>query len=155
MFGFGKNYKEQADIVGSILHEQIYSAMKENEPLASERLRSPFFLGYFVGFVKGGLVNSLNVPSDKTRKYYEYICDGIHPKTLFNTINKITSTVQATKEIFEEDYISGTKVGLYDGNNFLKWDDSSKRNLKSYLLKQKLYYEDEGAMKSEYIHFGY
>lgn len=143
MFGFGKKYNKEADILGKILHEQIFSAMQENESLASRRLQTPFFAGYFFGFVKVGLTNSLNVPAGKTKDYYEYICDGIYPKTLYKTITELVNFTQNTREISEADYIKGTKVGFYDGTNFINWSEPSKRaNLKPYLLDKKLDYEE-------------
>ena len=56
MFGFGKKYKEQADKIGSALHEQIFGAMKVNEKLAEAKMETYFFVGYIDGFVSSGFV---------------------------------------------------------------------------------------------------
>ena len=61
MFGFGKEYKEQADKIGIGLHEQIIDAMKVNEKLAEAKMETYFFVGYINGFVSSGFV-ALSVP---------------------------------------------------------------------------------------------
>ena len=50
MFGLGKKGKVTSSI-GKALHQQIYSAMTENEQLTNERLLSLFTNGYISTFV--------------------------------------------------------------------------------------------------------
>ena len=149
MFGlFGKKYKKQADIIGAVLHEQIIDAVKENEERANLKLQTPFFSGYFIAFVKSGF-NCLDIPMSEAENYYEYICDGIYPNKLYKIYIAQLGLVQQTKVLskvnaFEKEFKLGGKVGLWDGNNLILWNNRACRtNLKSYLLNQKLDYLEE------------
>ncbi len=144
MFGFGKKYKDQADKIGDALHEQISGANKENHALASQKLQSPFFVGYLFYFISMGFI-AQGVPSKQTDKYVKYICNGIIPGELWEIFQKQMKFVKASQAAKREnetkEFEIGGEAGMWDGSNLISWDRrASKTNLKAYLLSQELEY---------------
>ena len=144
MFGFGKKYKDQADKIGHALHEQIFGVIKENEALASQKLQSPFFVGYLAYFISTGFITQ-GVPSNQTDKYMKYVCNGIMPRRLWEIFQKQMKIVEASQAAKREnetkEFEIGAEAGMWDGSNLISWDRrASKTNLKAYLLSQELEY---------------
>ena len=140
MFGFfSKKFFKEADLIGSIMHKEIRAAMEENESLAQRRLNSAFFAGYFIAFIKKGF-EALGANHNKTKDYYKHIADGIYPESLYNNVKEMILFAKDNKELYEEDYTYGLKVGLSDGAVFLNND--TKLNLKLFLLDKKLDFKE-------------
>ena len=150
---FRKKYKKEADIVGAKLHEQVISALGENEELASKRLNSPFVAGYIYSFTSMafiGLIPSSNrteFADEIAGKYIKYICNGIYPKKLWKIFKAQLTLIEKGKEMSiskpGEDFELGGNVGMWDGANITNWEgDLSRTNLKSYLLNKKLKYKE-------------
>jgi len=148
MFGFGKKYKEQADKIGIVLHEQIFGALQENEKLAGVKMQSPFFVGYISCFVSTGLI-AQGVPSEQVDKYLKYICDGVLPGRLWQIYSSqlmAAEQIEAFSGTPIEGFEKGGAVGMWDGSNIITWDESASRtNLKSYLLDKELDYLEPKA----------
>ena len=147
MFGFfGKKYKKQEDIIGEALHAQIYGAMKENSTLANKNLNSSFFVGYLYTYTTVGF-SVQGVNGNEAENYYEYICNNIIPKTLWEIFNNQLTVIEHSKELSidkpTKDFELGGNVGMWDAANLIDWDgNKSRTNLKSYLLDQNLNYEE-------------
>ena len=144
MFWFGKKYKEQADKIVIALHEQIFDAMKVNEKLAGENMKSsPFLVGYVSHFVSAGFVVQ-GIPSKQSDKYLKYICNDIVSSRLWEVYTDQLAHMGAVQALLgrpSEDFEKGAAVGMWDGSNLIAWDESASRtNLKSYLLDQELDY---------------
>ena len=105
---FRKKYKKEADVVGANLHKQIFSALSENEELASKRLNSPFVVGYLYSFISMAFIQL--IPSNKrtdfadkiTSKHMKYICNGVLPKKLWKIVKS---------------QITGQQACIYQGGN--------------------------------------
>ena len=148
-----KKYKKEADIIGVKIHEQIFSALSENEGLASERLNSPFVVGYLYTFTTMAFIDLIpsstrTEPADKIMgKHIKYICNGVLPAKLWKIFNSQMKLIEESKRLSinkpTENFELGGNVGMWDGANITNWDgDLSRTNLKSYLLDKKLKYRE-------------
>ena len=150
---FRKKYKKEADVVGANLHKQIFSALSENEELASKRLNSPFVVGYLYSFISMAFIQL--IPSNKrtdfadkiTSKHMKYICNGVLPKKLWKIVKSQINLIHQSKKMSinkpTEEFELGGDAGFWDGANITNWEgDLSRTNLKSYLLDKKLKYRE-------------
>lgn len=142
--GIKNDYKNLADEIGRVLHEQIYGALKENEDLASKRINTPFFTGYYACFVQMSFVQA-GAKSTEAEDYYEYICNGVMPKRLWKIFNTQLTILENSKGVskfkeFEDEFELGAEAGMWDGSNLFSWSDKkiSRTNLRLYLLNKKL-----------------
>ena len=149
MFWFGKKYKEQADKIGSALHEQIFGAMKVNEKLAEAKMETYFFVGYIDGFVSSGFVVLSGPRKQKViNKYVKYIllkslvCGSSKLWEVYSRQRKYLDTGEFfLGNPLDGDVLTGLNVGHWDGLNLLSsLELASKTNLKSYLLDKELDY---------------
>ena len=102
MFGLGKKGKVTSSI-GKALHQQIYSAMTENEQLTNERLLSLFTNGYISTFVlcvySFEELNAEKMFNNNFRK----ILDGVLPNKLYeiflrqNEMRQLADTMEESK----------------------------------------------------------
>ena len=150
---FRKKHKKEADVVGANLHKQIFSALSENEELASKRLNSPFVVGYLYAFTSMAFIQL--IPSNKRTefadkiagKYLKYICNGVFPKKLWKIVKAQLKLIDKSKKMSiskpTEEFELGGNAGMWDGANMTDWEgDLSRTNLKSYLLDKKLKYRE-------------
>ena len=144
VFGLTSDYRNIANEIGKSLHSQIHSALKENENLASKKINSPFFAGYYAYYVQMSFIQ-FGLKSNDAEDYYEFICEGIMPNKLWSIFNEQLNIIENTKNTdfdLTKEFEYGCEVGMWDGSNINNNDiNESRNNLNSFLLNKSLNYK--------------
>ena len=134
-----KNYQHLTIRVGTVLHNQIYSALKENEEKAGMNLLDLKATGYISGFINYFIQDS-KIEEKDHKDIYKIILNGVLPNRLEDIFTKNTARYELAKiteglEYEVEEFKTGVKWGEYDAST----SDYDKRpnSLISILLGKK------------------
>ena len=135
MFGLGKGSKVTASI-GSVLHHQLYEAMKEDEIMTNERLLSYFTNGYtsvFVLFVYN--LEELNAQK-MFDKNFRKILDGVLPNKLYETFVKQNEMRQLAESMEDRSLYPEMYTGNQDLKYFTDAQSVAKEDAKLFVKTQ-------------------
>lgn len=129
LFGIPKELKMIAsNIIAPSIHEQIYGALADNEPVASKRLTECFVISYFIGYCVTTFQSHGFNGQESLSKTAKFILDGIIPRRLDELFDLHTAKAKLAKDLesrggefaeFMTLWRKGAEIGRFDAENKL------------------------------------
>lgn len=161
MFGFGKKYENEVEVIRQALRDQIIRAKQEEESgqvtkgryySVEKLIGSSFSSGYLYAFCRIGFAaQGVEVNVDKyLRTILNEVWREINLYRRFKSGIELAESTGAISYIFKEEFELGMKAGMSDGGRILdRSNGDANKNLYAYLINC------EGLLKEDdsYLNF--